>query len=263
MDSSGSVKETSLSLINEFWNNRARLGEMAGTRDLIAKHLEIRAISSYVRDGQRILDAGCGNGITAIEIAKKFQVDVLGIDNAEEMISAAREQDASGLRGKVTFQIGDITNLSGLGYFDLVYTERTLINLGSWESQKRAIIDIVGLLSPGGIYVMCENSQQGLGEINILRRQAGLPPISSPWHNIYIDETKLPEILSLRPDIWYAGTDCYSSTYYFLSRVVNAWLANQAGKEPDYDAPINSLALVLPPMGTMGQGKIWLWQRDV
>ena len=50
-----------------FWNGRAELGQLAGTRDVIAKQIEVDAISTYVRDGMRILEVGCGNGITAIE----------------------------------------------------------------------------------------------------------------------------------------------------------------------------------------------------
>ena len=60
--------------------------------------------------------------------------------------------------------------------------------------------------------------------------------------------------------LWADDND-YSSTYYFLSRVVNAAVAAEAGEDPDYDSFINRLALKLPPMGDMGQGKIWLWRR--
>ena len=57
------------------------------------------------------------------------------------------------------------------------------------------------------------------------------------------------------------GCVYYSSTYYFLSRVVNAWEAAQSGKDPDYDAPVNQLALKLPPIGDFGQGRLWLWRK--
>jgi cyclopropane fatty-acyl-phospholipid synthase-like methyltransferase len=49
-----------------FWNSRAGLGQWAGSRDVIAKQLEVEAIATYVRDGMRVLEVGCGNGITAI-----------------------------------------------------------------------------------------------------------------------------------------------------------------------------------------------------
>ena len=54
----------------------------------------------------------------------------------------------------------------------------------------------------------------------------------------------------------------YSSTYYFISRVVNAWQAAREGCEPDYEAPINELAMLLPPIGNVGQGRLWIWRKD-
>ena len=76
--------------IHSFWNSRAVLGQAAGSNDVIAKQLEIETLASYVKDGDRILDFGCGNGVTALDFARRHQVDVLGIDYAEEMIDAAR-----------------------------------------------------------------------------------------------------------------------------------------------------------------------------
>jgi hypothetical protein len=53
----------------------------------------------------------------------------------------------------------------------------------------------------------------------------------------------------------------YSSTYYFLSRVVNAWLANQKEIEPNYNSKINKLAFKLPLIGDCAQGKIYLYKK--
>src|SRR5512143_3533316 len=87
-----------------FWNDRSKLGVAAGSNDIIAKQIEIKAISSYVRAGMCILDFGCGNGITAIEIAKNLDVDILGIDYAEEMITAAQTlTETVALKGRIRF----------------------------------------------------------------------------------------------------------------------------------------------------------------
>lgn len=247
--------------IREFWNAQADRGIFAGTRDVIAKQLEIEAIAAYVGDGMRVLDVGCGNGATAIELARRFRVHVVGLDFADRMIEAARKSLAGQvLRGGVEFAVGDVRSLPGpSGPFDLAYSERTLINLPDWASQRGAIADIVRRVRPGGLYVMCENSQDGLDAINALRERAGLPPITPPWHNRYLRDAEVREA-----DIDGARLEtvnAYTSTYYFLSRVVNAWLAKEEGQEPEYEAPVNRLALRLPPIGDFGQGKIWLWRR--
>ena len=242
-----------------FWNSRAGLGKWAGTNDIIAKQIEMKAISSYVKDGMNILDIGCGNGITAIEIARKYHATVLGRDYAEEMITNAQELlKGQEHCGSVKFQVGDVTDLPEFAdKFDMIYTERTIVNLPDWKTQKQAIIDIVGLLKEGGKFVMCENSQDGLDAINVLRLSVGLPSIIHPWHNRYLYDAEIKKI----KEVQLLDINYYSSTYYFLSRVVNAWQSAQEGKEPEYEAPINKLALQLPPINKMGQGRIWVWTQ--
>ena len=122
----------------QFWNSRAGLNKWAGTNDIIAKQLEIETIASYARDGLRILDFGCGNGITAMELARRYDVRVLGIDYAEEMINAANDlAQNQNFKGSVQFQVGDVQSLAEISErFDLIYTERTLINLPDWSAQR-------------------------------------------------------------------------------------------------------------------------------
>jgi ubiquinone/menaquinone biosynthesis C-methylase UbiE len=247
--------------IRAFWNGRAGLGMWAGTRDVNAKQLEMAAISSYVRDGMRILEVGCGNGITAVTIAKKSAVRITGIDYAEDMIASAKEiLGDQKTAGEIDFKVGDAMNLFGISEkFDLIYTERVIINLKDWESQKKAILDICGLLKPGGAFVMCENSQDGLDGLNRFRVQADLPAIEPPWHNRYLREAEVQAVR--HPGLVLEETRDFSSTYYFVSRVLNAWQAAQEGKEPDYDSPINHMSMKLPMVGNVGQGRIWVWRK--
>ena len=109
---------------------------------------------------------------------------------------------------------------------------------------------------------MCENSQDGVDRLNRLRVPLGLPEIVPPWHNHYLTNDDIRGFAAALTDVeWIRGGGDYSSTYYFLSRVVNAALAAQRGEEPAYDSEINRLALRLPSMGDVGQGRIWLWRR--
>lgn len=247
--------------VRTFWNNRAGLGQWAGSRDIIAKQIEIEAIASYVKDGMKILEIGCGNGVTAIELARRFDVDILAFDYAEEMILAAQTMSSSAsCKGRINFHTGDVLTMPQYNNkFDLIYTERVLINLQSWEAQRKAISDICGLLPIGGVFVMCENSQDGLDKINTLRRHANLDDIKPPWHNRYFLDFEIDQINIT--GVILEDINIYSSTYYFLSRVVNAWLAARKGIEPDYDADINQLAMQLPSVGDCGQGRIWLWRK--
>ena len=55
-----------------------------------------------------------------------------------------------------------------------------------------------------------------------------------------------------------------NSTYYFLSRIINALIAKKEKKFPDYNSDINKLALVIPNdlVNNFSQGIIWLWKNN-
>ncbi len=254
--------------VKAYWDSRAELGPEAGTQDLIAKQLEVRAIEEYVKDGMTILDAGCGNGTTAIGLAERHEdVQIVGWDFSPKMVHAAedllvKKLDETNLKGYVQFSCRDITQSCWQGdYFDLVYTQRALINLPDWETQRKTIELLGSYLKPHGLYLMCECSKSGLTQINNLREDVGLVPIVPPWHNRYIDDEEVEELCYSQNSLRLAMRHDFSGTYYFLSRVVNAWLARREGKEPDYNAPVNQLALHLPSIDGFGQVKLWVWQK--
>jgi len=247
--------------ILEHWNVRATLGDIAGTPDLIPKELEHRAILAAVIKHRpaTILEVGCGRGeLARLIVASCPWVDYLAVDGAREMIAVARSQPC--LRSRLRFAHRDIGNLPS-GHFDMVITERMLINLPTWEDQLQGIHDITDRLNPGGRYVMCENSQIGLDEINHVRVKLGLGEIKAPWHNRYMRTEELQQV----PSSVLTLEDCqmFSADYYFLSRIVNAKLSQDAGREPKYDAPINKLALSLPASVSprFAQGRLWCWRK--
>ncbi len=247
--------------IQEFWNRRAHLELKAGTNDINAKTLEMEAISKYVSNGMKVLDVGCGNGITAITIAKRYAVQIEAFDYAEKMIEYAKKSlSKENLKGKIHFFVDSVKGLNNISEkFDLVYTERVLINLQSWDEQKAVISNILNLLKKPGLYLMCENSHDALQRLNALRLQVGLKGIDPPWHNRYIHENEVDSLLF--EDAVLEKIENFSSTYYFISRVINAWMAKEEGKEPDHDSPLNKLALQLLPIGDVGQTKMWIWRK--
>lgn len=251
--------------ILEFWNERASLGSAAGSQDIAAKELEIEVIASFVHDGIRVLDVGCGNGVTAVELSSRFAVDLVGVDFAEKMVEqAARLADGRHLKGTVRFEQGCLPELDPrFTGFDLVYTQRCLINLADVETQRASIEAIAGALAPGGIFVMCECCWDGLERLNVLRRSVGLKEIKPPWHNRYLRESEVEEwARGIEDRLTLIEKRDFSSAYYFISRVVNAWMADRKGEQPDYNAPINELGRKLPPLlEGYGQSVAWVWRK--
>jgi SAM-dependent methyltransferase len=245
----------------EYWNYRASLENKAGSDDLLAKQLEIRAISNHILSGMSVAEFGCGNGETAIQLYKNTNIELDCFDYSPAMIESAKKNaELSGLVGNINFQVNDIrSELSFDKKYDRIYSERMIINLPDWESQLAAIKFISNQLSVGGRYLMCENSLQGLAEINKLRSSLGLEVIAPPWHNHYLDDDLVSG--AVIDGVKLVAVESFSSTYYFLSRVVNAWLAHSAGVKPSYNSPVNELALKLPPIGDFSQGKLWIFEK--
>lgn len=247
--------------ILEHWNQRATMAERAGSDDLIAKELEIKAISKHLGNGMVVAEFGCGNGTTALELLSKHDIELHCFDFSPAMIESARKLAMNaGVGDRIHFEIGDVRKEPVLTRkFDAIYSERMIINLPDWESQARAIRYLLGLLKEGGHYLMCENSKVGLDNLNKLRVSAGLEAISPPWHNVYLDDDLVASLPT--PGVNLVDVDSFSATYYFLSRVVNAWLAAEEGKPPAYDALVNQLALKIAPFGECAQGKLWVFER--
>jgi len=247
--------------INEFWNERATFGEHAGTNDFILKQLELKEMIARIPDGAHVLDVGSGNGETLCLLAEKKGCTGVGIDFAEKLVLYANGQVyARNLSSKIKFQQGNILHLSDdLGLFDIVVTERCMINLADNTEQKSAFDSLLNRLKSGGSFLMFENSVQGLSENNKLRSSLGVELMEAPWHNHYFDENEVQgwESEGVKLD----GLFHFSSTYHFLSRVVYAKLAKDSGEELAYDSPINLLSVDLPPMGTFGPTKLWVWTR--
>lgn len=244
----------------EHWNQRATLDQRAGSDDLVAKELERRSIFKHIKDGMVVAEFGCGNGTTAIELLRQRDIELYCFDFSPAMIESAKKlAKEADMENRIHFQVGDVRDEPEQNKkFDVIYSERMIINLPDWESQAKAIRYLTSNLNAGGRYLMCENSKLGLDHLNKLRMFAGLENISPPWHNVYLVDD-LVASLDI-PEVKLVDVEAFSATYYFLSRVINAWLANKEGKEPSYDAPVNQLALELPPFGDCSQGKLWVFE---
>lgn len=66
-------------------------------------------------------DIGCGSGHHLNVLAEAFPTSTLvGYDFSQEAIDAARATAAERALGKVTFEVRDVTDLTGTGPFDFV-----------------------------------------------------------------------------------------------------------------------------------------------
>ncbi len=79
--------------------------------------------------GRRILDAGCGTGMLAIEVARRGG-DVVGIDVSPQLIEIGKERLPDDLKGKISLHAGDMLD-SAYGNFDHIVSMDVLIHYES------------------------------------------------------------------------------------------------------------------------------------
>ena len=249
--------------IKEYWNNQAEkygTDSLATMPDSILKELEIKNIAKYLLTNKKILDIGCGNGYSTIQLAKKIKSQFWGCDYSEKMIEKARQalkKEKSAVKGRLNFITADISALPFKNNtFDIVASDRCLINLPTLKHQVLAAKEIHQVLKKRGLYVMCEDTQEGLKRLNQLRKTMGLYKIPNRWHNLYINEKKFFAVIKKFFEL--KLVDNFSSTYYLASRIFNGKLAALEKKEPDYNHPINQIAAKLPAIGDYGPLKIFV-----
>ncbi|HEY0633509.1 MAG TPA: methyltransferase domain-containing protein [Thermoleophilaceae bacterium] len=254
---------TDIADIRRFWNEQAEAhgqDPQATTPDRWVREVEIASLSEQLAQlpaGATVLDIGCGNGYSVIRLAEQHpDVSFVGGDYAPAMIEQARRSlnDHPQLEGRVSFHEMDVLALPLDRVFDVVITDRCLINLPSFEDQRRAIARIARVVRPGGRYLAVENFHGGQDGLNRQREQLGLPPIAIRWHNCFLDERAFADACSEFFDV--APAAPITSTYYLITRCVYSKLCQMAGAEPGYDDPIYEVAAQLPPLGDFGPVKL-------
>jgi ubiquinone/menaquinone biosynthesis C-methylase UbiE len=100
----------------------------------------------------RVLDLGCGDGTTAVPLAR-MGADVVGIDIARNLVEAGNKRAAEAGLDRLKFQEGDACNLEGVAddSFDL-----TLSVFGAMFAPKPFDVasEMVRVTKPGGRIVM-------------------------------------------------------------------------------------------------------------
>lgn len=190
------------------------------------RELEVAFVERYLAANQRAADVGCGDGRATRRYAQKV-ASMLGIERSEHLRAIAFDEQAAEPIPNLEFAAGDILDLSDYaGAFDVVITERVLINLPSWEHQRQALDQIARALKTGGHYVMLENTNDGDEALNRVREAVGLKPIPQHWHNLFLD---WDAFASHVPSAFELVERRGFSLYYVLTRVYAQLFASFEG----------------------------------
>jgi ubiquinone/menaquinone biosynthesis C-methylase UbiE len=141
--------------------------------------------------GQKYLDLGCGNGTAPIFLAKKYLLDVTGVDVDPDQIrlAEANSQDIDHAR----FFTVDATQLPFENHeFDLVSTNKVTHHIPTWQD---AVTEMIRVLKPGGYFIYADlvypGWLAGIGT-SLAPNLAGFPAAEAL--NSLFDEHKLSKV---------------------------------------------------------------------
>lgn len=231
-------------ILRERYETIALSGDKTTTAsDFHLRNLEISYGAQFIRDGDTLLDVGCGPAVALEEYAQQYDIKAYGIDYAENMVNFARKR----LKDEAPNLNVDIKQASVVelpyenNFFNVVTSHRCLMALLDWELQKKAILEIHRVLKPGGIFIMMEGTFDGLERLNFYRRKFELAEIDSSGKDrlltLKFHERQLHDFI--KPYFKLQRTQRFGM-YYFLTRIIQPLLEHP--NPPRYDHPLNNLA---------------------
>lgn len=242
--------ERELTEIRRFWEHAASQeldgdGLRPTARDPYLQEILETVLERHIWPGARLLDIGCGDGMTTQRLARRARF-VVGVDYIEEFITRASARSGENCR----FVRGDALELGPItrsyGSFDIVVSIRCLINLGSWTNQAKALAQVAACLEPGGLLLISEGWSEGLAGLNLRRQRTGLPAINTASYNLLIDRGQFES--EARQYFEIEDYHCLGP-YLFVSRVLQPLLV--APMPPKHDHPLNAVASVVQQRGAV------------
>jgi SAM-dependent methyltransferase len=190
----------------------------------------------------KILEIGCGNGHLLELLSIEFpQCEFIGVELTEELAALALKRPYKNAR----VIIGDVCQeLFVTESFDLIISERVLINILHNERRMRAMKNIRSWLKKGGQLFIAESFLEPLNELNHARLEMRLGKILPSNHNRYLTEKEMSQIdLELIPGVL---PENYLSTHFYLSRVFHHLICPPGGQKKD-NGFVNFLNQALKP----------------
>lgn len=146
------------------------------------------------RQDKKVLEVACNMGTTAIEIAKQFGCEVIGIDLDEEALEKARHNIAENkMEDLVQVQRANATKLPFEdNSFDIVINEAMLTMLPV-EAKEKAIREYLRVLKPNGfllthdVLLNTEDSEQILADLRDAINITVTPLTKENWKTLFLD----------------------------------------------------------------------------
>lgn len=227
------------------------------------KHLlasEIDLIRRRIPPGSKVLDAGCGEGEGTLAYASIRGVRIHAADFSTTRLAKARVrlQACPNVELRHVDFLGQYTLDAD---YDVVVSQRFLINLLDRQLQERVLLDLMGLLRPGGRLLMLEGWEEGVASLNAFRACLGLEPIPVKWHNLFFEHERLVTFMASHG--FRLVDEDGLGAYFLLTRGVRPAL----DVDLDWDCEFNRRAALPATAGALALGsrfsrlKLWAFEK--
>lgn len=108
-------------------------------------------------DGAVVLDAGCGMGRVAVELARRGR-RVVGVDNDGDMLAYARQKPEP-----VRWERADLASMELGERFDIIVMAGNILTFVQPESRSVAVANLARHLQPTGCLIMGSGRTAGCG----------------------------------------------------------------------------------------------------
>lgn len=110
-------------------------------------HGEAAFVAALVEPGARVLDAGCGTGRVAVELARRGYA-VVGVDSDGSMLEVARREAPD-----LDWRLGDLATLAPDPSYDVVVAAGNVVVFLAPGTEQEVVRRLAGQLRPGGLLV--------------------------------------------------------------------------------------------------------------
>jgi SAM-dependent methyltransferase len=240
----------------EYWNN----DDVESMYDKNLLNAEIEIIKQRIPPGAKILDAGCGEGEGTLVYSSIPGSEVHAVDLSETRLRKAKGR-LNGRENVLLKQVDFLGTYDLDNDYDVIVSQRFLINLMEWALQQKVLLDLMSMLKPGGKLLMLEGSKQGVDSLNEFRVAWRLEPIPVKWHNLFFDDQALVDFMRQH------GYDLVGErglgTYFLLTRGIRPTLDQTL----NWDCEFNRLAAAARTEELLGLGpkfsrlKLWVFRK--
>jgi len=228
------------------------------------KHLlnaEINLIKKHIPENIKLLDAGCGEGEGTLSYSYIPGIKIHAVDFSNTRLKKAKKKLSK--RNNITLKQVDFLDEYNLDKdYDVIVSQRFLINITNWDAQKKILLDLMSLLKRGGILIMMEGSKNGVDSLNKFRNAFNLKPIPVKWHNLFFDDDLLVDFM--QEHSYKLLKKSGLGSYFFLTRGIRPIF----DVDLNWDCEFNHIASTKETKEILGfeeefsRLKLWVFQKN-